>query len=376
MINISPSHVCHVFPAFATGGPEIRTSSLIDSSADTYRHTVVSLNGDLSGRHRIRRADEVTFLDASQRGGQLGNAVALRRLFTQLRPNLVLTYGWGGTDAAAVARLSGFRRVIHTEDGFLPDESVKQKFKRVLVRRMVFRMPARVVVPSQTLWRIATETWWLPPRRVRFVPNGIDTERFSPPSPEAIQASRRRLGCSPDELVIGTVGHLRAEKNQLRLLKAIAALVVHRPARLLILGDGPLRSTLVQRTQELGLADRVIFTGIVSNTAAYYPAMDVLAMSSDTEQMPLAVLEAMGMGLPVVSTDVGDVKDMVCSANRRWVTPLGDDQAYVQALIDLGDDPQERIKLGQANREKCVLDYSFGDMVQSYLALYREVLAE
>src|SRR4029434_11233599 len=93
-------------------------------------------------------------------GGQLSNAMSLRRLFKQLHPNLVLTYGWGGTDAAAVARLSGFRRVIHTEDGFLPDESHRQKFKRVLVRRLVLRMPARVVVPSRTLWQIATTTSW------------------------------------------------------------------------------------------------------------------------------------------------------------------------------------------------------------------------
>lgn len=369
-------HLCHVFPAFATGGPEIRTSSLIDSSADTYRHTVVSLNGDITGRGRVRRAEDVTFVDASQNGGQLGNAVKLRQLFKQLNPNLVLTYGWGGTDAAAVARLSGFRRVIHTEDGFLPDESHKQKFKRVLVRRLVLRMPARIVVPSRTLSRIATESWWLPLRRVCFVPNGIDTQRFSPPSLETIQAARRRLGCQPEELIIGTVGHLREEKNQMRLLNAFAALVAHRPARLLILGDGPLRAALVGRTQELGLVDRVVFTGIVSDTSEHYPTMDALAMSSDTEQMPLAILEAMGMGLPVVSTDVGDVKDMVSAENQRWVTPLGNDQAYVKALTDLAENPGERAKLGRANREKCVRDYSFGEMLKSYLDLYREVLAE
>lgn len=373
---MNQSHLCHVFPAFATGGPEIRTSALIDSTADTYRHTVIALNGNLTGRGRVRRAEDVTFVDASQNGGQLGNAVKLRRLFKQLHPNLVLTYGWGGTDAAAVARLSGFRRVIHTEDGFLPDESHQQKFKRVLVRRLVLRMPARIVVPSRTLWRIATKIWWLPLRRVCFVPNGIDTQRFAPPSPETIQAARRRLGCLPEELVIGTVGHLREEKNQVRLLNAFAALSAHRPARLLVLGDGPLRVALVRTVQELGLVDRVVFTGVVNDTSAHYPAMDALAMSSDTEQMPLAILEAMGMGLPVVSTDVGDVKNMVSAENQRWVTPLGNDQAYVQALTDLADSPAERVRIGRANREKCACDYSFGEMVKSYLDLYREVLAE
>jgi glycosyltransferase involved in cell wall biosynthesis len=364
-----------VFPAFATGGPEIRTSALIDSSIDTYQHTVVSLHGDLSGRNRIVRADEVKFIDASLQAGLLGGAIKLRRLFQHLRPHLLLTYGWGGTDAAAIACLSGFRRVIHAEDGFLPEESAKQKYKRLLMRRMVFRMPLRVVVPSQTLWRIATKTWWLPPARLRFVPNGIDTERFSPPAPEEIEAARHRLGCLPGEFAVGTVGHLRAEKNQRRLLKAFAVVSASRPARLVILGDGPLRESLQCQAQELGISDRVVFTGIVSDTAAYYPAMDVLAMSSDTEQMPLAVLEAMAMGLPVVSTDVGDVKDMVSDVNRRWVAPLGDDKEYIQTLLNASNDPQARVELGIANRAKCLRDYRFGDMVKSYLNLFREVLS-
>jgi glycosyltransferase involved in cell wall biosynthesis len=369
-------HLCHVFPAFATGGPEIRTSSLIDSSADEYRHTVISLSGNLSGRNRIRRAEEVTFLDATRGSGQIGNAIALGRLLKKLQPTLVLTYGWGGTDAAAVARLSGFRRVIHTEDGFLPDESHRQKFKRVLVRRVMLRMAARVVVPSCTLRKIATDIWWLSPRRVCYFPNGIDTQRFSPASPEVIEAARQRVGCRPDEVVIGTVGHLREEKNQLRLLNAFATLASRRPARLLILGDGPLRETLVHKAHQLGLAERVHFTGNVSDTVQYYPAMDCLAMSSDTEQMPLAVLEAMGMGLPVVSTDVGDVKDMVSADNRPWVTPLGNEAAYIAALAGMAEDAAARERAGRANREKCVRDYRFGAMLNSYLDLFREVLAD
>lgn len=372
---MNKSHVCHVFPAFATGGPEIRTSALIDSSAEAFRHTVISLNGNLTGRDRIRCADDVTFVDASHNGGQVANAVALRQTLRRLQPNLILTYGWGGTDAAAVARLSGFRRVIHTEDGFLPDESQRQKYKRLVARRIMLRMAARLVVPSQTLLRIATQTWWLSPRRVHYFPNGVDTARFSPPTCETIQAIRNRLGVQPEELVIGTAGHLRAEKNQLRLLEAFARVAARRPARLLLLGDGPLRAALVRRAESLGVADRVVLTGVVSDPSEYYPAMDCLAMSSDTEQMPLAVLEAMATGLPVVSTDVGDVRFMLSAENQCLVTPLGDDEAYVRALTHLAEHPHERRRLGEANRAKCVREFDFEIMVKAYTNLYREVLA-
>jgi len=367
-------HLCHIFPAFAAGGPEVRTSLLIDASADTYRHTIVALNGNLTGRSRIRRAEEVTFLDGRHEGGQLGNALALRRMLTRVQPNLVLTYGWGGTDAVAAARFSGFHRLIHTEDGFLPDESQRQKFKRVLWRRLFLRMPARVVVPSRTLQRIATDVWWLSPRRICYLPNGVDTTRFAPASPERVLAARRRLGCWQGEVVVGSVGHLREEKNHKRLLNAFAALASQQPARLLLLGEGPLRESLAQQARELGIADRVSFTGLVQDTWEYYPAMDGLAMSSDTEQMPIAVLEAMSMGLPVVSTDVGDVKNMVGSENQRWVTPLGDEPAYMAALMELAKSPGERARLGQANREKCLRDYDLGVMVNAYLELYSQVL--
>ena len=367
-------HLCHVFPAFATGGPEVRTALLIDASADEFRHTVVSLNGILSGRGRVLRGEAVRFLEAPRDGGQVGNALALGRLLKELKPDLVLTYGWGGTDAVAAARLAGFRRLVHTEDGFLPDEALGQKPKRVLVRRLFFRLPLRVVVPSRNLLRIATKIWWLPRRRVRYVPNGVDVGRFAPRPPEVVAAARKRLGCSPEEIVIGTVGHLREEKNQERLLRAFAAVAARRPARLLLIGDGPLREPLGKRAQELGVADRVVFPGVVSDTWEYYPAMDVFALSSDTEQMPIAVLEAMGTGRPVVSTDVGDVKDMVSAEGRRRVTPRGDDVAYTKALDELADDPGERALLGRANRAKCLAEYDVRTMVGAYLGLYREAL--
>jgi len=369
-------HLCHVFPAFATGGPEVRTCLLINASTDAFRHTVVSLNGNLSGQSRIRQPQAVRFLEAPRNGSQVGNAIALARFLKELEPDLVLTYGWGGTDGVLATRLCGIRRLIHTEDGFLPDEALRQKFKRVLVRRVLLRMPVHVIVPSRTLLRIATRSWWLPARRIRYVPNGVDAARFAPPSPERIAATRQRLGCTPAEVVVGTAGHLREEKNQERLVRAFAVLAARRPARLLLLGDGPLRESLDRLTRELGIADRVVFTGIVNDTAEYYPAMDLFALSSDTEQMPIAVLEAMGMALPVVSTAVGDVREMVSPENRRFVTPRGNDPAYLAALTELAEDAVARAALGRANREKCLREYDVNTMIEAYLGLYREVLAK
>jgi glycosyltransferase involved in cell wall biosynthesis len=367
-------HLVHVFPAFSTGGPEVRTALLMNAVNGDFRHSVVALNGDFSGHTRLRYPEAVRFVPGPPRGRSAGYLFGLARLLRSLRPDLVLTYGWGGLDAVPAARLGGVRRVLHTEDGFLPDEALGQKWPRLLARRVLLRGAARLVCPSRTLLRIAAGDWWLPPEKVCYIPNGVDCARFAPATPEARDVVRRQFGCSPEEVVVGTVGQLRAEKNHERLLRAFARAAAGRPAKLLLVGDGPLRPELERRAHELGLAGRVVFTGVLTDPAECYRALDVFALSSDTEQMPIAVLEAMATGLPVVSTDVGDVRVMVSPENCRFVVPRGDDERYAAALAGLLADRAVWPALGQANREKCLREYSMETMVRAYVRLYRESL--
>lgn len=370
MTIMTRPRLCHVLPAFGTGGTEVRTSLIIDASCDAFQHSVVALNGDLGGRSRVASREAVRFLGAPP-GCGLGG---LSRLLRGLAPDLVLTYGWGGTGALIAASLAGLRRVVHAEDGFLPDEAARQRPRRLLARRILLRLAWRVVCPSRTLVGIATGPWSLPESKVRFIPNGVDTEVFSPGDPSAAAATRRRLGCEDGELLVGSVGRLGAEKNPARLVRAFAALAARRPARLAFVGDGPMRDPLVALAGRLGVADRVAFVGNSDRPEEFYRAMDVFALSSDTEQMPIAVLEAMSMGLPVVGTDVGDVRDMVAPENRPFVTPAGREDAYASALISMADDPHARACIGRANREKCRHRNTLEAMLRDYRDLYREAL--
>lgn len=363
-------HLCHVFPAFATGGPEVRTTILLNALSGGFRHTVVSLSGDVSGQARLGPEADVQ-VRAEPSKGRWGHVGPLVRVLRNLRPDALLTYGWGGIDGIVAGRLCRVRHIIHAEDGFLPDEVHAQRLKRLMARRIAMRAASRVVLPSQTLVKIARETWWLPARRIQYVPNGVDTTRFSPgSSPEA----RRRFGLAHDELVVGTVGHLRSEKNQERLLRAFAEATRNVRARLLLVGDGPLRTSLQKLVADLGLEGRAVFTGIVQDPVDCYRAMDLFALSSDTEQMPIAVLEAMSMGLPVVSTDVGDVASMVSDGNRTFVTPLGRDAEYTRSLDTVLKDEACRLRLGHANRDRCVQEFSLGKMIEAYRRLYQEML--
>jgi len=297
---------------------------------------------------------------------------------------VLVTCNWG-TIEFAIANILPVTRHLHVVDGFGPEERATQMPRRVLMRRLALgRTP--VVLPSRALVRIATEIWKLPPRFIRYVPNGVDLDRFAPAvdtvadgAPGAmmhdvadgvVDAARH----GPALPVVGTIAALRIEKNLPRLLRAFAVLVEATPARLVIVGDGPERPLLAALAAELGIARQVEFAGSRQDTPAFYARFDVFALSSDTEQMPLAVIEAMASGLPVVATDVGDVAAMVAEANAPFVTPL-DHAALAAALRTLLSDTALRTRIGAANRLKARRDFDQAAMFAAYGALWRGTAA-
>jgi glycosyltransferase involved in cell wall biosynthesis len=137
----------------------------------------------------------------------------------------------------------------------------------------------------------------------------------------------------------------------------------------LIAGDGPERARLEKHAASLGIAGDVRFAGHIRATETIYAALSMLVLSSDTEQMPTAVLEAMASGLPVVSTNVGDVMTMVSAENQPFVTPL-DAGALAQGMLRILSDPSAAAQIGVANRDKACREYTEDRMVAAYESLY------
>ncbi len=350
--------VVHVFPTFAVGGGQVRFAAIANHFGPAFRHIVVSLDGNLACRERLNAGLNVTFPTvAAAKNAMLSNAWQDRALLRDWRPDVLVTCNWGAIEFA-LANLLPVTRHLHVVDGFGPEERTTQITRRVLTRRIVLHWTP-VVLPSRNLVRIATDIWKLPPKNIRYVPNGIDLRRFS-------TDDSRRGSADP---VIGTVAALREEKNIARLLRAFAMLP---SGRLVIVGEGPERPALEALAASLGVAERVRFAGHHQDTAGFYAGFDIFALSSDTEQMPLSVIEAMASGLPVVSTDVGDVRMMVSAENRPAITGL-DDAALAAALAALTADLDARRRIGQANLAKARQDFDQAAMFASYGALWRGI---
>ena len=362
----------HVFSTFAVGGPQVRFARLAHLLGDDYRHLIVAMDGAHDAGALLDRGVDyrIHHLKAGNRG-LAANLVALRAELRALRPDLLVTYNWGAIEWGLANRLAGLRGAgcpqVHIEDGFGPEEAVRQLRRRVLFRRLALAR-STVVVPSRTLHRIAATVWRLDPARLFYLPNGIDCARFAGPPDGALLAE---LGAAPGGApVIGTIAALRPEKNLARLIRAFAELRRRTEARLVIAGAGAEAGRLAALAAELGVADQVRFAGHVAAPERLLGGFDVFALSSDTEQMPLSVLEAMAAGLPVAAVDVGDVRHMLAADNGAYLTAPAA-PALAAALGQLVADPARRAALGAANRARVRAEFDERQMAAGYDRLFQ-----
>ncbi len=358
-----------VFPTFVDGGAQMRFATIANAMGVRWRHMIVSMDGRHDCRARLDPQLEAVFPVFRPIKGDAGRL--LLRIKAALRawqPDLLLTHNWGSIEWG-LANLLSVRRVphLHAEDGFGPEERARQLPRRVWARRLALRHAA-VALPSLTLMGIARERWRLPEVALHHIPNGIDVSRFTP---RTRGTPPSQWGLSAGGIVIGTVAALRPEKNLGRLIDAVASARnsgAH-GIRLVIAGEGTERASLERLAQAALGPGHYAFLGHTADPAPVYQHLDVFGLSSDTEQMPLSLLEAMASGLPVVSTDVGDVKRMVAEANRPFITRC-DAAGLAAALGALATRPGLAKELGGANRALAVERYDQRRMIEDWAALF------
>ena len=363
--------ILHLHSSFHAGGKELRAAQLMNAFGPSIEHTIVSAEPESLGAARaIDPAIPVSYpRDFPPLAGR-PTPGRLQRLARAMQGfDIVLTYNWGAMDAVMAHTIfRDFLRLpplVHHEDGFNHDEAGGLKPARNWFRRIALGRASALVVPSRQLEAIALKVWQQPPGRVHRVVNGIATAAYAAvPRPDALPRVIKR----PGEKWLGTLAGLRPVKNLPLLVCAFAGL--GEEWQLVILGEGPEREAIRAEAMRLDLAHRVHLPGFVADPASAVGLFDLFALSSQSEQFPISVVEAMAAGLAIAAPDVGDVAAMVSGENRAFVSPAGDEAALAANLRQLAEDEALRRRLGEANRARAVAEYDEATMVCAYRAIY------
>lgn len=240
------------------------------------------------------------------------------------------------------------------------------------VGRFLMRRAAAVTAVTEELAPELYAGRWAPPGRLQAIRNGVDTEEFRPvPDPAPLRA---RLGLDPAHPLIGMVQRLSPEKDPANLLEAFRIISREVPdARLVVIGDGPLRPELEQQAADAGITGRVLFLGERPDVPRILPALDVFCLPSRREGISLSLLEAMACGLPVVATAVGGTPGVVAEGRSGLLVPAGRPDLLARALLQVLADPSRARAMGAEGRRLACERYSLEVTVERYASLYRRI---
>lgn len=237
----------------------------------------------------------------------------------------------------------------------------------------VFKKADAVIANSAAVRDFTAAYYGVRAAAIRVIPNGVGFDE-EPVRPDEIEAFRRRAGAGREGLLVGTLGRLSREKNFALFVSMAAEIAARIPeARFAIVGDGAERRSLEESVRTLGLDDRVHFAGARSDVAAVLGAMDLFVLTSDTEGLPNAVMEAMAASLPVVATRAGGTAEVVAEGATGRLVPPGEIAPLVAAVEGLLRDAPLRRGMGKAGRERIEREFSARKMVEATRRLYDEL---
>jgi glycosyltransferase involved in cell wall biosynthesis len=364
--------IAHVLSSFGLGGQEKVALDLATKQRGAGHFVVaVSLATPPEGpiAREFQRAGVRTETVAKGDGVDASLPMRLAALLRSERVDVVHTHNPHaliyGAPAAGLARAA----IVHTKHGANPDVP-----RRRWLRRVASTLVDACVAVTPALAAVARRDQDCNPELLHVIPNGIDMQRFTPRA-EARARIRAELGIPGDAWVVGTVGRLAPEKDQALLIDAMAPLLDER-RQLVIVGDGGEREALRQRVNQTLRGAYVHLTGARDDVESMLAAFDVFALSSKTEGLPLVLLEAMATELPVISSAVGGIPDVVRHDSTGILFPSGDKNALTKELVRLFGSPELGKRIGTAGRLAVTETHSLERMFESYDALYRSVVAK
>ena len=260
------------------------------------------------------------------------------------------------------------------------DVSILRKGLYVSIDRWTERWVNKFTVLSEAMRRSLIERHKIPPENIVKIYNGIEIEEYNPDLKELRNKKlevRRELGLKNDVPVIGAIGRLVWQKGFEYLIRAAPEVLKKCPeARFLIVGEGPLKNKLILTGEKLNVADRIIYTGFRNDIKEILASIDVLAMPSLSEGLPMVLLEAMAMAKPIVATRIDGVIEVLENSKTGLLVPAKNSHALAEAIVGILKDKAKASFFGQKAREAAKEKFSVKKMVEQIELAYEKLLHE
>jgi glycosyltransferase involved in cell wall biosynthesis len=304
------------------------------------------------------------------------DSAAVRQLKTLLqdeRIDIIHSHGMKGRLYGLLAAIGLPVRIITTHHNWIRSGFLEACFESL--DAFYIRFYPKIIAVSPEVQQ-DMRRYLVPAKKIQVVINGIDMQEFRRNN-EARERIRHEFSITPETPFIGTIGRISPEKGQRYFIEAAAQVLESFPqACFVLVGDGGQGEEMRSYAESLGIADKVIFVGFRTDIAQWYSALDIFVLPSLLEGTPMALLEAMSTGIPVVATDVGGVGHIIQDGENGLLVPSADASKLAAAMNKMLCDLSWAGQLAKNGVGTVEQRYSARKMSEEYIALYDEILSE
>ena len=360
--------VLHIIHKLAPGGAEAVVVNLVNAmNSGTIESKVCALvaGGVLKGRLHNQ---SVTLVELDKKEGNDPFIVfKLAKEIRRYNPDVVHTHCWGSlVEGYLASKLAGVSTVVHTEHGTIQD-----KYYNKFIQRYVWRLHNKIIAVSEEHRSRLSTVIKFPRQIISVVYNGVDTSKFKP-NGESKKWLREQLGINEGDFCVGTIGRLEPVKDQATLIRAFSLFTKEIPeSKLLLIGEGSLRTALTNLVESLKIEKNVLFLGYRADTPELLNVLDVFVLPSISEGTSCTLLEAMSTALSIIATNVGGNPEIIQNGKTGTLIPVRSPEALYSGLKEFYKKPERPC---EGARRHIAKYFSIEKMVDLYIAHYLRLM--
>ncbi len=368
--------IAHAIYQLGVGGLENGVVNLINNMpSEKYRHAIICLTASTDFESRLKRDDVEVFSLHKQPGQDWMSFVRLYRLLREIQPTIFHTRNLGTIEYQIPAFFAGIQYRIHGEHGWDVFDPHGDNIKYQWIRRFLNRFVHRFIPLSVELEEYLTDKVGISPQKIKRICNGVDISIFYPRNKKKITLKDCPCRFDEREIYIGTVGRMHGVKDQPTLVRAFIKAMNDYPelktkARLIIIGDGPLKIKAERLLSDAGLQDLAWLPGKRDDIAEIMRSLDVFVLPSVAEGISNTILEAMATGLPIIATNVGGNSELVIDGETGSLVEKQNPDMMAECIVSYLKNRTLRDQHGSNARKRISEQFSLEKMVASYLEVY------